>query len=81
MAGRRKQSNELEAALGERPEPGSPADVIRGLVLAAGGVTEAEARLLLNVLRELSRIEAEEGRVEAYWAARRVRTAWLAEAA
>jgi hypothetical protein len=81
MAQRRKQSSELEVALGERPEPGSPADVIRGLILAAGGVTEAEAKVLLKVLRQLAQIEAEEGRVEAYWAARRVRTAWLAEAA
>ena len=77
MIGRRKQST----APGERPDPGSPADVIRGLVLAAGGVTEAEAKLLMKVLRRLELIEATEGRDEAYWAARRVRAAWLADAA
>lgn len=77
----RRRSLEAALAVGDRPEPGSPADVIRGLVLAAGGVTDAEATLLLKVLRELQRIEAAQGRAEAYWAARRVRAVWMASEA
>ena len=54
-----------------------PSDVIRGLVLAANGVTEDEATLLMIVLRRLDEIEAENGPAAAYAAARHVRKAWL----
>jgi hypothetical protein len=64
-----------------RPEAGTAADIIRGLVLAAGGVTEPEAELLLKVLDQLRRIEAQFGATAAKAAARRVRTVWLAEVA
>jgi hypothetical protein len=63
------------------PEPGSPADILRGLVLAAGGVTEPQAELLLIVLDHLRRIEAQFGRPAAAEAARKVRTIWLQEVA
>jgi hypothetical protein len=67
------------ATASRRPEPGSPADVIRGLVLAVGGVSDAEAEMLLRILAQLRRIESEEGRAAAYEAARRVRSVWLEE--
>lgn len=60
-----------------RPKEGSPADVIRGLVLALGGLTSAEADMLLRVLEQLELIEAQEGPAAALEAARRVRAAWL----
>jgi hypothetical protein len=64
-----------------RPQAGTPADIIRGLVLAAGGVTEPEAELLLKVLDQLRRIERQFGAAAAKAAARRVRTVWLGEVA
>ena len=59
------------------PEAGSPADIIRGLVLAAGGVTEPQAELLLRILDQLHGIEARLGREAANLAARRIRTIWM----
>ena len=55
----------------------SPQDIIRGLVLADGGVTEAEAALLLVVLDRLQEIEDLQGRAVAVQFARRVRRAWI----
>lgn len=60
---------------GERPK--SASDVIRGLVLAADGVTEHEASVLMVILNRLDEIETESGMTAAYAAARQVRKAWL----
>jgi hypothetical protein len=63
------------------PDAGSPADIIRGLVLAAGGVTEPQAELLLRILDQLHGIEARSGRDAANAAARRIRTIWMQDLA
>ena len=69
------------AADAELPEAGGPADIIRGLVLAAGGVTEPQAELLLSILRRLQGLEARAGRAAANAAARRIRAIWLQDVA
>lgn len=61
------------------PGSGTPKDIIRGLVLAAGGVTESQATVLLRVIDNLERIERREGPEAARAAAFRVRRLWLAE--
>jgi hypothetical protein len=65
----------------EGPEAGSPADIIRGLVLAAGGVTEPQAELLLRILDQLKGIESRSGRDAANTAARRIRAIWMQDLA
>lgn len=51
---------------------------IRELVLAAGGVSENEAAVLMRVLARLAEIQAGEGVGAAAAAAREVKDLWLA---
>lgn len=51
---------------------------IRELVLAAGGVSESEAAVLMRVLARLAEIQAGEGVGAATAAAREVKDLWLA---
>lgn len=63
----------------DEPGAGTPKDIIRGLILAAGGVTEAQATVLLRVIDTLERIERRNGPAAARAAALRVRAIWLSE--
>ena len=65
----------------DEPGAGTPKDIIRGLVLAAGGVTEPQAAVLVRVIDNLERIERGEGRAAAVAAALKVRAVWLADCA
>jgi hypothetical protein len=65
----------------DEPGAGTPKDIIRGLVLAAGGVTEPQAALLLRVIDNLELIERREGPAAAIAAAHRIRAIWLADCA
>ena len=53
------------------------AAVVRDLIFASGGVSDAEARLLLRVLDQLEMIERRDGEAAVREAARGLLDAWL----